>query len=185
MKNAIFTLVAVFVFLLLTVSESEAKLIPEIHNEQTKVRVTKKTKEARQIECLADNIYHEARGESVSGQTAVGFVTMNRTQSSLFPDDVCSVTSQKRKGTCQFSWQCKPKLKRKTKTKLVDKRSDKVYNNIYKLSEKIYREHKRLHDPTNGSLYYHAKYVKVKRKGKYVKKVIGKHIFYNVKKSRA
>lgn len=182
MKYAISMCVAIFVFLLLNVSEANSRLIPQEIVETSKIRVINSQRDIRQIECLADNIYYEARGESVTGQMAVGFVTLNRSRSSIFPNDICSVTSQKRRGTCQFSWQCEPPKKRASRKKLLDKRKDKVYNKIYELSKKLYMDYEKINDPTKGSLYYHANYVKVKRKGKYVKKVIGKHIFYNVKK---
>ena len=54
----------------------------------------------KQLNCLAQNIYHEARGEPISGQLAVAFVTLNRMQDDRFPDSICSVVYQKG----QFSW---------------------------------------------------------------------------------
>lgn len=61
------------------------------------------------VECLALNIYHEARGEPLEGQLAVGFVTLNRVKSSRYPDTVCGVVWEKRKNrrgrwVPQFSW---------------------------------------------------------------------------------
>lgn len=53
--------------------------------------------------CLTQNIYHEARGESLKGQIAVGFVTVNRTLNEDFPSNICAVVHQE----CQFSWRCK------------------------------------------------------------------------------
>lgn len=50
--------------------------------------------------CLAKNIYHEARGESVTGQYAVAQVTINRVKHPLWPDDICHVVMQ----PWQFSW---------------------------------------------------------------------------------
>ena len=40
---------------------------------------------AREVECLADAIYFEARGESVGGQEAVAQVVLNRVRSGTFP----------------------------------------------------------------------------------------------------
>lgn len=54
--------------------------------------------------CLTQNIYHEARGESLRGQIAVAYVTLNRVESSEFPNTICEVVHQ----DCQFSWRCKP-----------------------------------------------------------------------------
>lgn len=51
-------------------------------------------------DCLAANIYHEARGESLAGQYMVAYVTMNRVDSTRFPDTICEVVRQRK----QFSW---------------------------------------------------------------------------------
>jgi spore germination cell wall hydrolase CwlJ-like protein len=56
--------------------------------------------ETAQLHCLALNIYHEARGESVAGKLAVGRVTINRVRSPRYPDSVCKVVWQRG----QFSW---------------------------------------------------------------------------------
>lgn len=45
--------------------------------------------------CLADTVYHEARGETHSGQLAVAETIMNRVRSSAFPKTICGVTRQK------------------------------------------------------------------------------------------
>lgn len=59
---------------------------------------------ARQGRCLAENIYHEARGEPLRGRYAVAWVTMNRVRSDEFPNSICGVVHQKVKGVAQFSW---------------------------------------------------------------------------------
>lgn len=53
-----------------------------------------------QLECLALNAYHEARGEGVKGMEAVTQVVLNRTRHGKFPSDACSVVYQ----PSQFSW---------------------------------------------------------------------------------
>ena len=60
------------------------------------------------LECLAEAIYFEARGEPVRGQFAVAEVILNRVVSREFPDDVCGVVNQGtgRKFQCQFSYTC-------------------------------------------------------------------------------
>ncbi|MFG6500169.1 cell wall hydrolase [Sulfitobacter sp. 1A15106] len=65
--------------------------------------------------CMALNIYHEARGESIDGQLAVAHVTLNRVQSSRYPDTACAVVSEDRgpkDWDCQFSWWCDGKSDR-------------------------------------------------------------------------
>ena len=62
------------------------------------------------IQCLAMNIYHEARGEPRAGQYAVAEVTLNRALSGEFPDNICAVVHQKhwhpqrKEMTSAFSW---------------------------------------------------------------------------------
>ena len=70
---------------------------------------------AEALMCMALNIYHEARNQSMVGQVAVGEVVMNRVEDSRFPDTICEVVKQAvtYKNTdkpvlhkCQFSWYC-------------------------------------------------------------------------------
>ena len=66
--------------------------------------------------CLAMNLYHEARGETLAGQLAVGFSTMNRVDDERYPDTVCKVVHQAKynawdmenpiRHRCQYSWFC-------------------------------------------------------------------------------
>ena len=83
----------------------------------------------QQMICIAENIYFEARAESIEGKAAVANVTRNRVKSSLFPNTYCEVVYQgpvreswktkqhkdladedrvyyPRKHRCQFSWYC-------------------------------------------------------------------------------
>ena len=53
-----------------------------------------------EFDCLALNVYHEARGEPAEGQLAVAAVTLNRVRDPQFPDSVCAVVWQRG----QFSW---------------------------------------------------------------------------------
>ena len=48
----------------------------------------------RDVQCLARNIYFEARGESIEGQEAVALVTLNRVMDENYPDTVCEVVHQ-------------------------------------------------------------------------------------------
>ena len=52
------------------------------------------------LDCLARNIYYEARGEPLAGQYAVAEVTMNRKASPFYPKTVCEVVYQRE----AFSW---------------------------------------------------------------------------------
>jgi hypothetical protein len=68
---------------------------------QTRLAVT-----PREIECMAQAIYHEAKSEGYSGKVAVGYVILNRIADGRFRSTVCDTVYQKDKGRCQFSW-CK------------------------------------------------------------------------------
>jgi len=60
-------------------------------------------------DCLAQAIYHEARGESLDGQLAVANVIVNRARSSKFPSTLCGVIYQnadKGRYRCQFTFAC-------------------------------------------------------------------------------
>ena len=54
----------------------------------------------KQVEVLALNMYHEARGEGSDAMQMVGEVTLNRVEHPRYPDDICSVVYQRK----QFSW---------------------------------------------------------------------------------
>ena len=68
----------------------------------------------KQIECLATNIYHEARSESTIGKIAVAWVTVNRVNTERYPDTICGVVydavldskGNPKRHQCQFSWYC-------------------------------------------------------------------------------
>ncbi len=56
--------------------------------------------------CLATAMYHEARGETIRGQAAVGEVILNRVDSGEYPRSICGVVNQRGNGGCQFSYVC-------------------------------------------------------------------------------
>lgn len=61
-----------------------------------------------ELTCLAQALYHEARGEGRAGMIAVAEVVLNRVESARFPDTICGVVRQgagNGRG-CQFSFVC-------------------------------------------------------------------------------
>ena len=127
------------------------------------------TKEAKkQLDCLADNVYHEAGYETEKGRIAVAFVTMNRVQDPRFPKDICGVVKQKVNTTCQFTWICENKITDRHKQQYELSREAALY---------VYANYEKLKDITKGSLYYHADYVNPRWKLQKTV-VIGRHIFY-------
>lgn len=70
-----------------------------------------KTIPAKEIRCLADNIYYESRGEPIEGMLRVGLVTYNRMVKENL--SACKIVYQKIKGNPQFSWTAKKQRKAK------------------------------------------------------------------------
>ncbi|THD64060.1 cell wall hydrolase [Phenylobacterium sp.] len=62
---------------------------------------------ARQLDCLTQAVYFEARGETPRGQAAVAQVVLNRVANPSFPKTVCGVVFQGAAAHgCQFSFAC-------------------------------------------------------------------------------
>ncbi|MBU1347938.1 MAG: cell wall hydrolase [Alphaproteobacteria bacterium] len=63
---------------------------------------------SRDLECLTQAAYYEARGEGRDGMQAVVQVVLNRARHSAFPNSVCGVVYQGsgRRVGCQFSFTC-------------------------------------------------------------------------------
>ena len=132
----------------------------------------------REIACLALNIYHEARGETLDGKIAVGHVVMNRIADRRFPNTVCDVIRQggeQVRYRCQFSWWC-------------DGRSDrpghrKSWTETKALARDVYWGYSK--DPTEGALWYHADYVSPYWRQAFQQgPTIGRHIFYRDKPTK-
>lgn len=127
----------------------------------------------RQLQCLAQNIYWEAGNEPFEGKVAVAQVTINRSNNSKFPNDVCKVVYQKNvflsRVVCQFSWYCENNFKLKP----VYKPS---YDESEAVAKKVLLEGFRL-DGLKEAMYYHADYVNPKWNKEKIA-VVGRHIFY-------
>ena len=64
--------------------------------------------QSRDLDCLTQAVYYEARGEGRDGMKAVAQVVLNRARHPAFPKTVCSVVYQgaNRSTGCQFSFTC-------------------------------------------------------------------------------
>jgi spore germination cell wall hydrolase CwlJ-like protein len=118
---------------------------------------------ARSLECLARNVYYEARGESPAGQYAVAEVTMNRRASPFYPKTLCEVVYQK----SAFSW---------TEGD-VDAPAGPEWRRALKIAEEVYYQRRAPALP--GVLHYHATYVRPDWSKDRVRVArIGRHVFY-------
>ncbi len=130
----------------------------------------------KDIWCMAEAIYFEARGETYRGQVAVGQVVMNRLAYPLYPKDICAVVFQNQQmhNACQFSFACDgipETINDPTAWKQAMEIANGVINGSLYLAE------------VGRATHYHATYVypdwapKLQRVTK-----IGHHIFYEFKR---
>ena len=128
-------------------------------------------KSGKQMSCLAEALYFEARGEPITGQLAVGEVILNRVEDSRYPSSICKVINQGtgRRFACQFTYTCDGKLE------TVHER--KAYEMALKLAKILITTHDR--KLTKGSTHYHSNYVNPKWSKKFERVAkYGRHIFY-------
>lgn len=138
----------------------------------------------REVECLAQNIYFEARGEPHTGQVAVAYVAYNRVKDDRYPNTLCTVIKQgpispwflmehdrvvPLRNQCQFSWWC-------------DGRSDQpkdmwAWGRAMDVAAGVINH--KYEDPTDGALWYHNDEVDPDWAGAMlVTAKINKHTFY-------
>ena len=86
--------------LIQTSGSTEFRKFPLENNELEHLRKLHKDT----INCMALNIYHEAKNQSVTGQIAVGLVVINRVKDNRFPSTICDVIMQ---GPIRESWKTK------------------------------------------------------------------------------
>jgi N-acetylmuramoyl-L-alanine amidase len=144
------------------------------------------------VECLAMNMYHEARNQGSAGLLAVSAVVLNRVKDPKFPNTICEVIEQgptreswKTRQTadpndaqfypvrnrCQFSWFCDGKSD-------VPKQKE-TYKRLLTIAESIVYNKLPFIDITDGAVFYHADYVTPSwAKTKINTVEIQDHIFY-------
>jgi len=138
-----------------------------------------------EVNCLAKNIYFEARGESLRGQIAVAHVTMNRVNSDMFPDTVCGVVTQGPINQwvleqqnrevpllhkCQFSWYCDGKSD--------TPRNNTAWNQARQLAVNVLTD--QVPDVTQGAKWFHHTSVDPGWNKLQPVTTIGHHVFYQL-----
>ncbi|AUH34991.1 hydrolase [Paracoccus tegillarcae] len=116
------------------------------------------------LDCMAEALYFEARGEGRKGQAAVAEVILNRVKSSRFPNSVCGVINQR----SQFSYTIGG---RKTI------RSRGTYLRVRQVAETALSGG--TGNLTNGATYFHTPAVRPAWSRRFQRTIqIGRHIFY-------
>jgi spore germination cell wall hydrolase CwlJ-like protein len=126
------------------------------------------------LQCLAENIYFEARGEPLDGQYAVAEVTLNRTRAQNFPHTICLVVHEmrwdanRRRFVADFSW---------TELGALSPDDGAAWKRAMQVASAAYDD---LRDPiVPGALFYHSTAVRPgwARTRKAIA-TIGNHVFY-------
>jgi hypothetical protein len=121
----------------------------------------------REMECLANAVYFEARSEPIEGQLAVAEVVMNRAASGRYPTDLCAVITQK----AQFSFIHRGRFPQADHGSEAWKKAVAIAS--------IARQ-KLAGSLPSGVLWYHATYVSPSWGKRLTRQTqIGLHIFYS------
>ena len=165
---------SIICFAYLHEARTEPISLEALRAEAAQRAVARAQRRENELECLAENIYFEARGEPLNGQYAVAEVTLNRTRAPHFPHTICAVVHEMRwdpsrkRVVADFSW-----------TELGDlspgdgpawKRAKDVAS----------AEYDDLRDPVvPGALFYHSTSVRPSwAKNRKTVATIGNHVFY-------
>ena len=175
MKHTISQFLKVYLFvplILLSVFISELTAPAELGKKIKNV-------ELKQIHCMAENIFYEARREPHAGQAAVARVVVNRVKHG-FANTPCKViyqvtTSNSGSKICQFSWVCEGKEK--------PNQRDPSYLKALQISYQVLVFDAYKDVVPKSTLFFHN--LSVSPNWKYHKtKQIGNHIFYTKAKVR-
>ncbi|WP_410218675.1 cell wall hydrolase [Paracoccus sp. (in: a-proteobacteria)] len=116
------------------------------------------------VDCMAEALYHEARGEGTQGQLAVAEVILNRVDSGRFPSTVCGVINQ----PSQFSYTIGGAKPIRNKAAYLRAR-DIAQNALAGAPRQL----------TGGATYFHTPAVRPAWSRRFERTVqIGRHIFY-------
>ncbi|MBY0562752.1 MAG: cell wall hydrolase [Hyphomonadaceae bacterium] len=125
----------------------------------------------RQLHCLSQAIYFEARGEAQRGQVAVAEVVMNRVRSQYYPNSICGVVYQgsHRSTGCQFTFTCDGSLSHRPRGRAWDRAQRVATAVMLGYTRPL----------TRGATHYHTHAVNPVWNSGLVETVnIGSHVFY-------
>ena len=133
--------------------------------------------EDKQLNCLVEAVYHEARSESFTGQLAVANVIIERANLSKFPNTICKVVHAGKywkgnivRNKCAFSYYCDGK---KEWSSIEKEALDTAYQVSALALDGVTLM------STLGATHYHASYVSPSWTNNMERlQQIGTHIFY-------
>jgi spore germination cell wall hydrolase CwlJ-like protein len=135
---------------------------------------THASRRANELQCLAENIYFEARGEPLEGQYAVAEVTLNRRWAQKFPHTICEVVHEtrwdpsRRRFVADFSW---------TELGMQSPQDGPAWKQAVAVASAAYDD--RLTPVVPGALFYHATSVRPGwSRNRRAVGTIGNHVFY-------
>ncbi len=127
------------------------------------------------LTCLAENVYHEARGEPLPGQYAVAEVTLNRVASPFYPPSICEVVHQqawdprRRRHVGAFSWT--------EIQETLGRPRGRAWRRALEVATATYE--RRAAPQLNGALFYHTTDIEPDwARTKAPIATIGSHVFY-------
>lgn len=177
------TTLAVFLLMLLaTVGSANAETLEDV-DVKISHQLSFDPNQFPEVNCMALNIYYEARGSNLADQYAVADVVLNRVEDTRYPNTICEVVKQGNKDSkgrmirnkCQFSWYCDGKGDTPRDIESW-RRAQSVAWDIVKWDN--------FRGLTEGATHYHTTYVNPRwnksRKGWSITRLgrIGAHIFY-------
>lgn len=143
----------------------------------TKSKSDEKYISVKEMECLIEAIYFEARSESFDGQIAVANVIINRVSNKKFPSTICGVVHYGHKdwrgipirGRCSFSYWCDGRPEHMVNTNAYRSATEAA---TLAIEGFVIKE-------LDKATHYHAEYVSPAwaENKKFIRK-IGKHLFY-------
>lgn len=126
---------------------------------------------SRDLDCLTQGVYYEARGEGQAGMQAVAQVILNRVRSSAFPSTVCGVVFQGagRRTGCQFSFACDGSMR--------SRREGGAWERARRVAARALGGY--VYAPVGNATHFHTTAVNPRWSGTLVRVTqVGQHVFY-------
>lgn len=159
------------------VQQPADKPIPQViePEKQSDVQINK-----REVQCVRQALWHEARGEGEEGIKAVLSVIVNRTKSKHYPDTFCEVIHQPK----QFSYVDELRQQGKPLTPKVKESEQEVYSYIDELAHEAVQEKFVTTLPRDVLWYTHTRINNYWTRTKEVVARVGKHKFFAKKEKQ-